>query len=846
QASGSAGPLGVAVVPGNRARVVAHIRNQDSIVDNYTLTIHGFPREWYTVLPDTVYLVPYGSAGAYEQEVEIQIHPPKTPEAEARRWELNVAVMSRAHGVEAASAPMTLGIHPYEDYSMRVRPERVSGRRRAKYNVTVANNANALLLLALDARDGDDQCRFEFDRDALELRAGESKAVKLKCRPPKQIWIGRPLERRFDILGASGEGGEKLLKDKAEAKIEGGAIKGMGGKLPKIPGVQAPKVNIPQVGIGPGGKLDVRMPNVRGPQFQGVNLRRPTLGLRALKMPNQAAVPAVSNAPLLPTQAVFRQKPWLPWWMSIVVPLIALLAIAFVMLKPKNVEVPDVVGAETVFEAEKKLISSDLALKETREKATADKPAGSVLAQSPEAGQSVKKGSTVTLEIAVGTSDVTVPELKGKNLADAEKALREAKLSVGTSSVQPPDPKLEILSTIPEAGETVKEGTPVNIFYPDAEAAEKNKKDGKDKDKPGGAGGAAGGGKQTKAGDIPVPKIDPPDQKGYGAALQKAGLVPGDTERRLDEAPRGTVVATDPAVGTKIAAGESVNLIVSAGFPRIAFDNDLDILLASSANGKRISPAVAKTSKAEKDPTWSPDGESIVYVADGQLMSADMVQRDRAPTPLRPASEKYADPSFAPTRPSAVLTVSRIKGKDRDLCFGSVKLDEYTPSCISEPGFDVGFAHWSADGKQILAVGTSDKGVGMVQYTSSKAFSANKDNWGKGEFVTKRAVDKGVFDAALSPDGQRLAAVANLDTPVPQLYVTEATDIELKKAKPLPIGGCKVVWLDNRILALVDLGNDCNGNIGKIFRINVDDPTKQTPIAPGGDNPTFQPLSTGG
>ena len=61
------------------------------------------------------------------------------------------------------------------------------------------------------------------------------------------------------------------------------------------------------------------MPNVRGPQFQGVNLRRPTRGPSGPAGPDRCRpVRRRSSAPLLPTQAVFRQKPWLPWWLAIV------------------------------------------------------------------------------------------------------------------------------------------------------------------------------------------------------------------------------------------------------------------------------------------------------------------------------------------------------------------------------------------------------------------------------------------------------------------------------------------------------------------------------------------------
>jgi Tol biopolymer transport system component len=287
-------------------------------------------------------------------------------------------------------------------------------------------------------------------------------------------------------------------------------------------------------------------------------------------------------------------------------------------------------------------------------------------------------------------------------------------------------------------------------------------------------------------------------------------------------------------------------MLVSAGFPRIAFDDDQNILLARGADGTRITPAIAKSAAVEKDPTWSADGKRVVYTSGQQLVSANMIERKRAPAPLRPASEKYADPSFAPIATKSVLAVGRISGADHDLCVGSVKLGKYNPQCIVDDSFSIGFAHWTPDGKTILAFAASAKGFGIVQYTSDRAFSTQKADWGKGKFVTTQEGDKGVWDLALSPDGKRLAAIANFDTPAPQLYLTTPDDIQLQKTKPLPVGACKLVWLDSRNLALVKLGEDCKQPVGEIVRINVDDPTKATPLATAGDNPTFQPLSAGG
>src|SRR5919206_4765103 len=92
------GTLAGAVEPGQRERVVALVPNQSRIVDHYMLRVAGMPDEWWSIYPDTVYLVPFGAGGTYEQEVEIHLHPPRTPEAEARLWELKVVAHSKAQG----------------------------------------------------------------------------------------------------------------------------------------------------------------------------------------------------------------------------------------------------------------------------------------------------------------------------------------------------------------------------------------------------------------------------------------------------------------------------------------------------------------------------------------------------------------------------------------------------------------------------------------------------------------------------------------------------------------------------------------------------------------------------
>ena len=180
----------------------------------------------------------------------------------------------------------------------------------------------------------------------------------------------------------------------------------------------------------------VRGPQIRGPQMRGMNLN-----LNNLKMPGGQAPPAITG-PLLPTQAVFRQKPWLPWWVAIVIPLLALLALLLFLFLPKNVEVPDVVGKPSAFEAEKLITEAKLKLApQVKEEVNAKAEPGTILSQTPKAGEKAEEGAEVTILVAVGNGKVTVPDLAGKTRGDAEKALREVGLTLGQATPQPVDPK---------------------------------------------------------------------------------------------------------------------------------------------------------------------------------------------------------------------------------------------------------------------------------------------------------------------------------------------------------------------------------------------------------------------
>ncbi len=154
------------------------------------IAVSGLPEGWWTVAPATAYLVPYGSSGTYEQEIQIHLHPARMPQAEARPWEIEVVARSRAYETQVAGAPATVQIEPYQDVAAKLTPDRASGRLKARFTLTVRNRANAPAEVALSAEDTDSELEFRFAQPTVTVQAGRGVEAPFTVFPPKQIWLG--------------------------------------------------------------------------------------------------------------------------------------------------------------------------------------------------------------------------------------------------------------------------------------------------------------------------------------------------------------------------------------------------------------------------------------------------------------------------------------------------------------------------------------------------------------------------------------------------------------------------------------------------------------------------------
>lgn len=92
-------------------------------------------------------------------------------------------------------------------------------------------------------------------------------------------------------------------------------------------------------------------------------------------------------------------------------------------------------------------------------------PPDAIVAQLPEAGSSVKAGHVVRLWLSAGPTSVRVPDLAGRDSAEAARSLREAELVVA-DSIQWQDSDLpygQVVATLPKSGSILTRGSAVTL-----------------------------------------------------------------------------------------------------------------------------------------------------------------------------------------------------------------------------------------------------------------------------------------------------------------------------------------------------------------------------------------------
>ncbi|MCW2959172.1 MAG: hypothetical protein JWP18_1975, partial [Solirubrobacterales bacterium] len=566
-----AAEAGVDVVePGQSIAFELRIRNESRIVDNYDLRVEGAAKAWATVTPATVYLLPLGSGAESEATVRVVIQPPRDFTSTAGAHWLYVDADSRASGAFAGRAESTFSILPFKAWTTDVAPALALGRLKAHFNVAVHNEGNDELHLVLDARDEAGRVRARFDHPEVVLEPGVIRVLRLVVRPRFPLPVGPRLTHRLGIEALPAPETPPQTEAEEEASA---AVKAKQTLLGGVKGAAAGS----SASVGKDGLKFAPPKRPKSPKPPKVKMDLATLAkLRA----------SDDRADLAGRIVVYRQRPFVPLWLVVLLLLALVAAYVYVSRLPDKVVVPDLKGVATSFEADKQLRAAGLTLASPiQQKVEADKTPGEVVGQSPEQKESVDRGSSVTIQVAAGVLNHPTPDLLGATREEADRTLRKAKLTLGP--VQPVDApaKWVVARQIPVKALSVPEGTPVMLFLVKpkptkaelaaaaAAAAAKAKRDAE---------------KKTPALKLAtVPPIGALSAADYAKALTMLKLRPV-TKPITASLKKDAVVSVLPAPGSQVIVGKPVTIVASAGIPPLAVQSDGVIRLLNPLGGKRL------------------------------------------------------------------------------------------------------------------------------------------------------------------------------------------------------------------------------------------------------------------
>lgn len=136
-----------------------------------------------------------------------------------------------------------------------------------------------------------------------------------------------------------------------------------------------------------------------------------------------------------------------------------------ISLGPEMVKVPDLKGF-SVESIEKMLNGLGLEVGEITTKKESDQPKDTIITQFPQAGENIKKGGKINIEVSSGKKEelITVPSLIGLDQISAGNTLRSANLILGEVKTENSDREVNsVIDQSIRAGEQVKSASKVDI-----------------------------------------------------------------------------------------------------------------------------------------------------------------------------------------------------------------------------------------------------------------------------------------------------------------------------------------------------------------------------------------------
>jgi hypothetical protein len=190
----------LSVTPGQAVEAEVLVRNNGTLVDQFTLDIVGDSREWTEVEPRVMNLMP-GQDGT----AVVRFSPPRNSSVLAGQVPFGVRVLSREDPPNSSVAEGVVDVEPFMDLQLELSPKTSKCRTKAVHEVVVDNSGNYPIAVEVLTNDPEEQLKLQLDHSSLVVQPGTSAFLKLKAQPHDRFLRGQDKRLPFGVTATSGD-----------------------------------------------------------------------------------------------------------------------------------------------------------------------------------------------------------------------------------------------------------------------------------------------------------------------------------------------------------------------------------------------------------------------------------------------------------------------------------------------------------------------------------------------------------------------------------------------------------------------------------------------------------------
>jgi len=200
------------VAPGESVAIPLVLSNQGLEGDVVTLSVEGIPMGWIRASSASTPLSP-----GQQQEVTLNIQPPRSGEGRAGRHPFKILAASQAVPGQVAVADCILTIATLTQFACELRPQRIEAGEPGR--VMVENQGNIQQAFTLTWQSPDDSLEFEPGQSQeLVIPSGELAMAEFRAKPRSRPLFGRERVWPFTTRAQAASGETRNLSGEVVGK----------------------------------------------------------------------------------------------------------------------------------------------------------------------------------------------------------------------------------------------------------------------------------------------------------------------------------------------------------------------------------------------------------------------------------------------------------------------------------------------------------------------------------------------------------------------------------------------------------------------------------------------------